>query len=183
MSFLADLLTDLLISLGVSSTVSSKRKLPYFIIGGISIIVSGLSLLLCLYLLKPVPIENYYMASITYTYCYGTGPKDDRSILLGNLDKKYLLSHYLWPKGYSESKIVDLLSQSEQATIWLASKDDLKLDTVKLKGLSTKSFTVEPSIGWKKDKFTQRLWFGLAGMFFVLGIVIIVAVWFDKSYA
>ena len=177
MSFLADLLTDLLINAGVSSATSSRKRLPYIILGTISIIISGLALLLCFYLLKPVPIEKYVTTTITYTKCYATGSKDSRNIILENADKKYMLTHYLWPKNYDENRIVDLLRQSEQATIWLETGDALTL-----KGLSTTSFKIDPSVGWKDDKRTQNIWFGLTGMFFTLGVVIILAVWFDKSY-
>jgi hypothetical protein len=53
-------------------------------------------------------------------------------------------------------------------------KDPSK-DAIKVKGISTDTFQISPYVAWKYDREGMWLWLGLAGAFFVCGVILILA--------
>jgi hypothetical protein len=177
MSFIASLLTEILISTGVAGANSNKKKVFYYIFGAVTLVVCLSALVLTIFWFEPISVEKYYSDEITYKMVYGRGDRDRREIILETEGEKYFIRHYLWPKGIQELQILGLLEKSNRAIIWTGEKGSWNL-----KGTSTDHFKIDPSVGSANDISTRRLWIGLLSVFSFAGLLIIVIAYFDSSY-
>lgn len=178
MEFLLDFLRYLLISILTPRFASNRNRLPYYILGLLCLAVSAASLFLYWIVYVPVTQEDYYRTTIVYTKCYSINPKEHRAIILETSDKKYRLYHGLWRQAYADEYVLNALSRSSRATVWLAGKD--KDD---IKGIATEHFNIEPSVGvdWDTSNRAALLW--LAFFFSGLGAIVIVSaiMWVGES--
>jgi hypothetical protein len=161
-------LTTVIISV-THKLASSGKKSSYYWLGSGGIILSGVPVLIYFFMGQPLPPEKYCVADIEYTACYLEGDKGDRSVILDAGSKKFSIYYWLWHKEYHEKDVIDMLSKSSQARIWLKSKNDTKI-----KGIRSTYFRIDPSKGYEWDKSNRKslLWIG-AGLL-LWGLLVIV---------
>jgi hypothetical protein len=157
----------------ISAPTHLKRKLPYFILGSVAVLVSVVLVCLYSFVYFPVPVEKYYVTTIEYNKCYAAGPEEYRSITLEARNVKYKILKAIWTQySRDEEAILGALCKSTGGTIWLSSKD-----STNIKGISTPAFSIDPSVGAEHDKAEGRALLWMALMFFGSGTGLIVLVW------
>jgi hypothetical protein len=177
MSLIADILTNISTEMGVVVASSWKRKLPFVFPGSFFILLSALILLIYFYVYIPVPAENYYKTEVKYSRCYTKGSREDKSIILEANGKAYGLYSSLWRGEYTDEEALQLLSNTNTATIWLELKDDTDIQ-----GITTSLFSIDPAVGAEHEKGGRNAFMWMASIFGGLGVVLIVGVLFSKEY-
>src|SRR5262245_5975521 len=135
--------------------------------------------LVCLYYFVyfPVPVERYYVTTIEYDKCYAWGSEEHRSISVEANNVKYTIVNGIWTRySLDGGVILEALCGSSRGTIWLSSKD-----STDIKGISTQTFSIDPSVGAEYDKSQGRALLWMALMFFVSGTGLIVLLWYEAS--
>ena len=155
---------------------SSGKKSNYYWLGAAAIILSGIPILIYFFIGRPLPPEKYHVADIEYTACYLEGDKYNRSVTLDAGNKKYSIFYWLWHEEYKDEDIVNALSKSSQARIWLISNDDTKI-----KGIQTAYFRIDPSKGYEWDNTNRNSLLWISAILSSLGLLIIVAVRLSRA--
>jgi hypothetical protein len=86
---------------------------------------------------------------------------------------KYTIVNGIWTRySLDGGVILEALCRSSRGTIWLSSKD-----STAIKGISTQTFSIDPSVGAEYDKSQGRALLWMALMFFGSGTALIILVW------
>ena len=168
MSFLADLLTDVTRNTLIISASSIRNKTILIVFGVLTFAVST-GLLFYFRSLPPTAIENYYGTEISYSRVYYDRNTDNRKIVLVSEGRNYNISYTIWQKQYSPETIINELTKSNRAKVWLDSPDSSQI-----KGIVSSTFSIDPSIGITWDKENRNAGIYLSWAFIGLGIILIV---------
>jgi hypothetical protein len=168
MNFLSELLNDLIIYLTAGRFSTSPRKATFFILGFLELIISMAALIVYSLVLTPSSAERYYVTTIAYSQSYLTG--SNKSVVLQAGNTKYFIDHYLWKDKCSGRQVVDALSNSTEATVWLKERNSHAI-----KGISTSGFNIDPTVGEEADNANRRAVLWLAVLFFALGAACVIA--------
>jgi hypothetical protein len=174
MEILLNVLLVGLIVLVTHKLAASGKKQYYYWLGWGTVILSIAPILLYFYLGPPPHPGKYEVVDIEYTSCYIDGPDDGKSIILETGSSKYSIYYQLWPKDIGEGEIVNRLSLSSRAKVWLVSKDDTEI-----KGIDTLDFRIAPSKGYEWDRTNRKALLWLSAFFSFLGLLLILAVRFQ----
>jgi hypothetical protein len=154
-----------------------RQMQPYFILGFLAVLVSIVLVCLYYFVYFPVPVERYYVTTIEYDKCYAAGSEEYRAISLEANSVKYTIVKAIWTRySLDEGVILEALCRSSRGTIWLSSKD-----STDIKGISTRTFSIDPSVGAEHDKADGRALLWMALMFFGSGTALIVLVWLEAT--
>ena len=151
---------------------------------GLLVLVGSLILLFYFRSLPPITVENYYSKEIAYSRVYYDkqrsydGQTKSAKIVLASDEQKYNISYRIWQDYYSPETIVDGLTKSNQARIWLESPDSHEI-----KGIATLTFSIEPALGVEWDKNNRHWGVIVAWMFIVCGgLLIVIPLFFSSHY-
>jgi len=167
-SMFSELLTDLLISIGVSSATSSKKGVAYVCFGSVSILFSAVFFLLCYYILSPPAPHPYYLLSVDYMGVHVVGTSSDRKIILNGVNGEYALPNSLWSNSYKEQEILSSLSHTNTAKVWLTSPESKRIQ-----GIITDFLNIPPDNAQKQARNTLWLWLCLAAVFLISGFIVL----------
>jgi len=172
-------LTAIIISV-THKLASSGKKSGYYWLGSGAIILSGAPVLIYFFMGPPLPQEKYYVADIEYTACYLKGDKSDSSVILDTGPKKFSIRYCLWPEEYKPEEykrknVVNMLSKSSRARIWLTSKDDTKIQ-----GIQSTYFRIDSSKGYECDRTNRNSLLWISAGLSLLGLLIIVTARFSR---
>jgi hypothetical protein len=171
---LADLLTDILRDTLIAGGTSIRNRTILFVFSLVTLIGS-LCLLFYFRSLPPTTVESYSVAEISYSRVYYDGQTDYPKIFVVADGKDYKIYDTIWRKHYSPEMIVDGLSKSNRAKIWLDSPDSRSI-----KGIVTPTFSIDPSLGVAWDNENNGAGQFVAWIFIVLGGFLIVTLLFSS---
>ena len=126
-------------------------------------------------IIKELPVEKYYVTDIEYTACYLKGDKDTRLVILDTGSKSFSIYYRLWRKEYKEEDVINMLSKSSRARIWLTSRDDTEI-----KGIQATYFRIDPSKGYEWDKTNRNSLLWISAGLILLGLLVIVTARFSR---
>jgi hypothetical protein len=154
-----------------------RWEFPYLILCFTAILVSIALVCLYYFVYFPVPVDKYYVTTIRFDKCYAAGSEEYRSIALEANNVKYTIVKPIWTQySLDEEPVLDSLCKSTSGTIWLSSKD-----STDIKGISTPTFRIDPSVGAEYDKAEGRALLWMALLFGGLGVGLGVALWFEAT--
>jgi hypothetical protein len=154
-----------------------RWEASYFILGSIAILMSIVLVCLYYFVYFPVPADEYYVTTIRVDKCYAAGSEEYRSIALEANNVKYTIVKPIWTQySLDEEPVLDSLCKSTSGTIWLSSKD-----STDIKGISTPTFRIDPSVGAENDKAEGRALLWMALLFGGLGVGLGVALWLEAT--
>ena len=166
MSFLADLVTEILKDVLIVQVARSKNN--SFLLGfGILTSIISVSLLFYLQSFPSKTVNNYSIKQIDYQVT--TSNSKDGGIVLRSDPSDYLLSYKIWQDNHSRDYLVEALNKSRTATIWLDSPTSHTI-----KGITTSAFSISPEVGIAWDNKNSRWGIWLCWIFAGLGLVLIV---------
>jgi hypothetical protein len=154
---------------------SSGKKSYYYWLGSGAIILSGVPVLIYFSTGQPLSPEKYFVTDIEYTKCYLEGDEDDRSVILDDGSTKFSIYYPLWHKEFKEKDVINMLSKSSQAKVWLISKDDTKI-----KGIHSTHFRIDPSKGFEWDKTNRNSLLWISAGLLLSGLFVLVTAKFSR---
>jgi hypothetical protein len=148
----------------------SRRNNPSSALGVLAILVSIILVFSAYFDHSTGSVEEYYVTTIEYDKCYAAGSKKRIEIVLEANNEKYTIAKPIWTQ-YSpdEWAVLKSLCRSTSGTIWLLSKDSRLI-----RGISTPTFKIDPSVGVEAEKSRRRVGLWMALFSFGIGIVLIV---------
>lgn len=170
----ADFLTDILRDTLIAGGTSVRNRTILFVFGFVTLIGS-LCLLFYFRSLPPTTVESYSVAEIYYSRVYYDRQTDYPKIIVVTDEKEYRIYDTIWRKHYSPETIVDGLSKSNRAKIWLDSPDSRGIN-----GIVTPTFSIDPSLGVAWDNENNGAGQFVAWIFIVLGGFLIITLLFSS---
>ena len=168
MSFLADLVTEILKDVLIVQGARSKNK--FFLIGfGTLTSIISVSLLFYLQSFPSTTVNDFSITEIDYEVA--TSNSKDGRIVLRSSPNDYFLNDKIWQDNYSIDHVVESLNKSRTATVWLGSPT-----TLEIKGISTTAISISPDVGVAWDNRNRRWGIWSCLIFACLGLVLVLFV-------